>query len=92
MTPHPKPHRSTARRLPVLLVAVVVAVLLATAACSGNLVHTYKTFASAVDRGASCAELFDQRGLFDNPDTLAKIDADLRRIGCTSPDATRTYW
>ena len=64
--------------------------LLAGAACSGSVVHTYKTFSSAVDRGASCSELFAQRDRFDNADTLAKIDADLRRIGCTSADAERT--
>ena len=66
------------------------AALLVAAACSGNLVHTYRTFSSALDRGASCAELLDQRALFDNPATLAKIDADLQRIGCTSRASTRT--
>ena len=52
--------------------------------------HNYRTFQSALDRGASCQELFDQRSRFDNADTLAKIDRDLARIGCTSPDATRS--
>ena len=69
--------------------AAAVAVVVATG-CSGNLHHTYDTFRGAVRRGAPCTELFDQRARFDNPDTLAKIDADLDRIGCTSPEATRT--
>ena len=57
--------------------------------CAGNVVHSYRTFQSALDRGASCSELYDQRARFDDEDTLAKIDRDLDRIGCTSPDATR---
>ena len=57
--------------------------------CSGSVVHNYRTFQSALDRGASCSELYDQRSRYDDEDTLAKIDRDLDRIGCTSPDATR---
>ena len=72
------------------VVAVAAIVLLATAGCAGNLVHSYRSFQSALDRGASCSELFDQRVRFDDEDTLAKIDRDLDRIGCTSPGATRT--
>lgn len=68
----------------------VLLVVLATAACPGNVHHTYKTFSSALDRGASCTELYDQRARFDNQDTLAKVDRDLASIGCTSPAATRT--
>jgi hypothetical protein len=63
--------------------------LLTTTGCSGNVVHNYRTFQSALDRGASCSELHDQRARFDDEDTLTKIDRDLDRIGCTSPDATR---
>jgi len=69
--------------------AVVAVVALTTAGCAGNLFHSYESFRSAVDRGASCSELFDQRDLFDDPETLNKIDRDLDRIGCTSPDAIR---
>ena len=68
---------------------IAAAALLATTGCSGNVVHNYRTFQSALDRGASCSELYDQRARFDDEDTLAKIDSDLDRIGCTSPDATR---
>ena len=78
------------RRRPLLVAALTTLVVLATAACPGNLHHTYETFSSAVDRGASCKELYDQRARFENEDTLAKIDRDLSRIGCTSPTATRT--
>ena len=87
----PNPPTSHPRRRPVAAAVAVAAIaLLATAGCAGNLVHSYKSFQSALDRGASCSELFDQRARFDDEDTLAKIDRDLDRIGCTSPDATRT--
>jgi hypothetical protein len=69
--------------------ALTAAVVFITAGCAGNLVHSYESFRSALDRGASCSELFDQRELFDDPETLLKIDRDLDRIGCSSPDATR---
>lgn len=72
------------------LTGLVVAVALATTACPGNVHHTYKSFQSAVDRGASCAELFDQRARFSRADDLARIDADLARIGCVSRDSVRT--
>ena len=62
---------------------------LAVAGCVGNLVHSYGSFQSALDRGASCSELYDQRARFDDEDSLARIDGDLARIGCTSPNATR---
>lgn len=78
------------RRRPLLVATFSGLVVLATAACPGNIHHTYKTFSSSLDRGASCKELYDQRARFDNEDTLAKIDRDLARIGCTSPTATRT--
>ena len=70
--------------------AAVAAVVLVGAACSGDLVHNYRTFESAVRRGADCTELFDQRARFDDAETLAKVDRDLERIGCTSPEADRT--
>ncbi len=89
MNTNPNP---ASRRLPTVAAVAVVAVaaLLAAAGCSGSVFHNYRTFQSALDRGASCSELFDQRSRFDDPDTLAKVDRDLDRIGCTSPDATRT--
>ncbi|MGE3685615.1 MAG: hypothetical protein AB7J47_04560 [Acidimicrobiia bacterium] len=82
--------RRSAVTVAVTTAATAVVMLLATTACSGSIVHNYRTFQSALDRGASCSELFDQRARFDDEDTLAKIDRDLDRIGCTSRDATRT--
>ena len=70
--------------------SVAAIALLVTTGCSGSVVHNYRTFKSALNRGASCSELFDQRSRFDNEDTLAKIDRDLVDVGCISPDATRT--
>ena len=91
----PKPWtQPTNRRRHALATGVAAVVLLtttglATAGCAGNLVHSYRSFQSALDRGASCSELYDQRARFDDEDTHAKIDRDLESIGCTSPDATR---
>ena len=84
--------RSTARRSRAAVTAAAGALVavLVTVGCSGSISHNYRTFQSALDRGASCQELFDQRARFDDTDTLAKIDGDLARIGCTSPDATRS--
>lgn len=72
------------------LAAAAMAVALVTAACPGNLRHSYDGFASAVDKGASCAELFDQRSRFTDTGTLSRIDADLARIGCVSRESVRT--
>ncbi len=85
--------RSTARRSRVAVTAAAAGALVAllvTVGCSGSIRHNYRTFQSALDRGASCQELFDQRSRFNNADTLAKIDRDLASIGCTSPEATRS--
>ena len=68
---------------------VALAVALGATACPGNVHHTYKTFQSAVDRGAPCAELFDQRSRFKGAEDLTRIDADLQRIGCVSRDSVR---
>jgi hypothetical protein len=95
MHTNPKPSAHPAKRLRsslatgVIGVVVLAATGLATTGCAGNLVHSYRSFQSALDRGASCSELYDQRARFDDADTLAKIDGDLARIGCTSPNATR---
>jgi hypothetical protein len=72
------------------LAGLAVAVALATTACPGNVHHTYKGFRSAVEKGASCGELFDQRARFTGADDLARIDADLTRIGCVTRDSART--
>lgn len=81
---------NTRRRINVVATLAIVIAGFVASACTGSVVHTYGTFQSALDRGASCKELFDQRARFHNDDTLAKIDRDLNRIGCTSPEAPRT--
>jgi hypothetical protein len=92
MNPNLSSRGSTAKRRTravTALAGLATLALLTTTGCSGNVVHNYRTFQSALDRGASCSELHDQRARFDDEDTLTKIDRDLDRIGCTSPDATR---
>jgi hypothetical protein len=69
---------------------VAVALALATAACPGNIRHSYPGFSSALERGASCSELFDQRSRFTGAEDLTRIDADLARIGCVTRESTRT--
>lgn len=88
--PHCPDRRSRLRPASLTGLAATLALVLAATGCSGSVMRTYRTFASALDRGAPCSELFDQRNRFKNTDTLAKIDADLKRIGCTSPEAKRT--
>ena len=82
--------RTNLSRRRMVLAAAAVAVALVTAACPGNFRHTYDGFTGAVDKGAPCAELFDQRQEFSNTATLARIDAELARIGCTTAGARRT--
>ena len=77
------------RRVRLILTGIVAAITITASACVGSHFTTYKSFTSALDKGASCAELFDQREHFHNVDTIAKVDRDLARIGCTSPDAVR---
>jgi hypothetical protein len=88
---HPLTVPGTRRRRALAALAGTAAVaVLVTSGCSGSFHHSYRTFQSALDRGASCSELYEQRSRFENDEALAKIDHDLRSIGCTSPDATRT--
>jgi hypothetical protein len=88
--PNSPTHPTNRRTRAIAAVASIATVAILTATgCSGNVVHNYRTFQSALDRGASCSELHDQRARFDDEDTLTKIDRDLDRIGCTSPEATR---
>jgi len=77
------------RRRIITVATITGCLLVATAGCSGSLMHNYGSFKSALARGASCTELFDQREWFSDPETLAKVDHDLATIGCTSPQATR---
>lgn len=72
------------------LAGVATALALATAACPGNITHSYRGFTGALEKGASCAELFDQRERFTGAEDLAKIDADLARIGCVTRESVRS--
>ena len=82
--PPTRPGKRRFRAMVAIAGTTAVAVL-ATSGCSGSFHHSYRTFQSALDRGASCSELYDQRSRFENDETLAKIDHDLQSIGCTSP-------
>ncbi len=82
------PSTPTKRRA-LLFTGVVVSLAVAVSACTGSHFTTYKSFKSALNRGAPCAELFDQREHFDDEGTLARVDRDLAEIGCTSRDAVR---
>lgn len=58
-------------------------------ACVSSGVDSYEEFASAVEQGAPCGELFDIREGFDDRGDLERIDADLESIGCESRDSER---
>lgn len=73
----------TRRRAAVLLAATVLM-----PACVGVGVSTIEQFEAAVEGGATCAELYDQRSGFDNTD-LARIDDLLHTIGCDGPESER---
>ena len=77
------------KRRALLFTGVVVSLTVAVSACTGSHFTTYKSFKSALNKGATCAELFDQREHFDDEGTLAKVDRDLAEIGCTSRDSVR---
>jgi hypothetical protein len=72
------------------LAGVALAAIFATTACPSNIHQTYDGFQGAVEKGATCDDLFDMRGRFSEVATLAKVDADLARIGCVSRDSVRT--
>jgi hypothetical protein len=81
--------KTPTKRHALLFTGAVVSATVALSACIGSHFTTYKSFKSALDKGASCAELFDQREHFHDEGTLAKVDRDLAQIGCTSRDAVR---
>ncbi len=63
---------------------------LAVAGCVGTGVPDYEGWRSAVENGQSCAELYDIRSELPDSVDRAQVDADLKEIGCDSPEATRT--
>jgi hypothetical protein len=73
--------------------ATVAGFLLALTAtsCVSSGVDSYEDFSSAVDSGATCAQLIDMRSNFDDrPRLQEKIDSDLEEIGCKSTSSERT--
>ena len=84
------PRTPPRRRANLLLAGIGACITLTASACTGSHFTTYESFTSALNKGASCAELFDQREHFDDVSTLTKVDRDLARVGCTSRDAVRT--
>ena len=76
--------RSTIGALSVLLIGA------AAVSCVSSGGDTIDDFMSAVDSGADCEELFDQRENFDEQADLERIDSELDRIGCDSPESERT--
>lgn len=77
---------------PLLHLMVALAAVMALAVgCVSTGIDSYKDFRSAVDSGATCAQLIDMRTNFnDRPKVQDKVDADLEEIGCTNADAERT--
>lgn len=63
---------------------------LAIGGCVGTGVPDYEGWRSAVEDGQSCAELYDIRSNLPDSVDRAHVDADLKDIGCDSPQATRT--
>jgi hypothetical protein len=71
--------------------AALSLVALLAVGCVGVGVDDYRGFKSAVKSGATCEQLFDIAANFDDrPATRARIDDDLREIGCTDASAERS--
>jgi hypothetical protein len=75
--------KERAMRLKRGLAAVVLA--LGLAACVSTGVDTYEEFRSALESGASCSELIDQRDGLSGADR-EKATADLEEMGCVGQD------
>lgn len=57
--------------------------------CSMATRREAKQFQSALDSGATCKDLFDERARLHDEGIMAKVDRDLARIGCASPESKR---
>jgi hypothetical protein len=74
-----------------LIVAAAVIALAILAGTSVSVgVKDYEEFRSAVGSGASCAELIDIKNGFDGRER-ARMERDLREIGCTTADSPRKF-
>ena len=69
--------------------AAAFAVLAIGGACVDSGVDSYDEFRSALEKGASCSELFDQRAKLGGKVDRDWIDRDLREIGCDDRDSDR---
>lgn len=78
---------------PILACALIA---LFAVSCDGNTNATdsssgSRSFAAALNAGATCAELFEIRNEPDPKDAVVEtMNAELRRIGCFSSSSTRT--
>ena len=72
-----------------LMAAALAISALSLGACDVG-VDSYEDFHSAVESGAPCGELFDQRSNFSDKAMLDRIDADLEEIGCEDRQSVRT--
>ncbi len=73
-----------------LVASLSLVAALAVGGCVGTGVPDYEGWRSAVEDGQSCAELHDIRSNLPDSVDGAQVDADLKDIGCDSPQATRT--
>lgn len=78
------------RRHRALIASLSLIAALTLAGCVGTGVPDYEGWRSAVEDGQSCAELHDIRSNLPDSVDRAQVDADLKDIGCDSPQATRT--
>jgi hypothetical protein len=72
-----------------IVAAVVIALGILLNATVGVGVKDYGEFRSAVNAGASCSELIDIKNGFEGRER-ARMERDLREIGCTSTATSRT--
>ncbi len=68
----------------------VLTALLIAPACVEFGVDDYEEFRGAVKAGASCDELFDIQENLPQSVNGARVERDLRKIGCESRDSKRT--
>jgi hypothetical protein len=77
------------RRTRLTVAAVAGALGILASACVGVGVKDYEGFRSAVESGASCSQLIDIKSGFDGSDE-ARMERDLRELGCTTAASSRT--
>ena len=78
----------TSRRI--VIAALALATATTTVGCARTGVRDFDGFKSAVDKDAPCSELFALRDRLKKDGDIERANALLKRVGCTSPTATRT--